>query len=57
MNKKELLEIFNELLERFENAESYCIQDFYTSDDDYNHEDLESDIKEYKKRFREALNL
>lgn len=55
MNKEKLLDVFNEVLERFESAESYCIQDFQVNDNDYNHTDLENDIKEYKRLFEEAL--
>lgn len=56
MNKGKLLEIFNEVLEKFEDSESYCIQDFQTDDNDYSLKDLKNDIKEYRRSFEKALN-
>jgi hypothetical protein len=55
MDKEKLLEIFEELLKDWERAQSYVIQDTICSDDDYDHDDLEKDSEDYRKRFMEAL--
>lgn len=57
MEKDKLLELFNEVLKKLEIAESYTIQDtVYNFEKDYNLEDLENDIREYKRLFEEILN-
>lgn len=55
LKKQKLLELFEEVLERFESAEAYCIQDFQVGEDEYSHKDLKNDIKEYKRMFLALL--
>jgi hypothetical protein len=52
MNKKEIIKIFNEILNKWRIAEETVIDN--VGDLDYSY--LEQEIKEYKIRFQEALN-
>ncbi len=52
MNKKEIIEIFNELLDKWRLAEETIIDNI--GDLDYSY--LEQEIKDYQVRFHEALN-
>jgi hypothetical protein len=56
LDKQKILEIFEEVLKNWKDAESYVIQDTISADDNYDHEDLEKDVEEFRKKFLEALN-
>ena len=56
MSKKdEIINIVDELLERYYIAESTVIDEFEFKDDGYQHTELDEDIKDYKKRIRELV--
>lgn len=57
MNKNKLTEIFNEVLKRLNEAESECIQNYNCGhEDEYDEDDLNKDIQEYKQLFESTLN-
>jgi len=56
LEKQKLMKLFDEVLENWEIAESYVIQDTYCIGDRYDHESLGIDVNMYKKEFLEALN-
>jgi len=55
VRKQKILEIFEEILERLESAETYVLNHTWCIGDDYDHEDLQTEIEEYKQKFLEAL--
>jgi len=56
LEKQKLLELFEEVLGRFKSAEQYVIHDTFCIGDEYDYEDLEKEIEEYKRKFLEALD-
>lgn len=56
MNKNKLTEIFNEVLERLNEAESECIQNYNCGqEDEYDEVNLNKDIQEYKQLFEKYI--
>jgi len=55
LKKQKLLEVFEEVLERLESAETYVLDHTWCIGDEYNHDVLKKEIQEYKQEFREAL--
>lgn len=56
LDKQILLEIFEEVLVNWKTAQGYVIQDTYCFDDDYDHDELEKEVQNYRNKFIEALN-
>lgn len=56
LNKQKLLEIFEEVLENWKDAQGYVIHDTICSGDTYDHQALEKDVEEYRRKFLKALN-
>lgn len=56
MEKQELLELFEEVLKNWKNAENIVIQETSINENDYEHEDLEKEIQELRDKFIEALS-
>lgn len=56
MEKQKIMKLFEEVLENWEIAESYVIQNTYCIGDNYDHESLGEVVSIYKKEFLEALN-
>lgn len=56
LEKQKIMKLFEEVLENWEIAESYVIQNTYCIGDNYDHESLGEVVSIYKKEFLEALN-
>ena len=56
MKKSEIINLVDELLERYYMAESTAIDHFAVDDSAEHHDDLAKDIEDYRNRIRELVS-